>query len=62
MLWNIWCLNEQNAQTTKTVKEFEKVHSTVAHQQSPTKAQTQNNKVLLLPYAEFIIVLLSLPF
>lgn len=34
MLWNIWCLNEQNAQMTKTVKEFEKVHSTVAHQQS----------------------------
>lgn len=31
MLWNIWCLNEQNAQMTKTVKEFEKVHSTVWH-------------------------------
>lgn len=36
----------------------------MAHQQFPTKAQTQKaeNKVLLLPNAEYIIVLLSLPF
>lgn len=54
MRWNIWCLNEQNAQTTKTVKEFSKgTFNSMAHQQSPTKAQTQNDTVLLLPCAEY---------
>lgn len=46
---------------------FEKkgTFNSMAHQRSPTKAQMQKaetNKVLLLPNAEYIIVLLSLPF
>lgn len=49
---------------TETVKRFVKgTFNSMAHWQVPTQMQkAESHKVLLLPNAEYILVLLSLPF